>query len=122
MKTPIYQLSSLSAENLPYLNMVLTKLAHAINNIEFGSMSGTTTADARTENIWCTFVVIDGGAANAVCSAAHVLKKKPLGTIPIWQDKAASLYKPTNATSADTATQVFFAWDTAAVSAILLLI
>jgi hypothetical protein len=122
MKTPIYQLPSLSADSLPYLNMILTKLAHCINNIEFGSLSGTTTDDSKTENIWCTFVVVDSAGANVACSAAHVLKKKPLGTIAIWQDKAARLYKPTATISADTDTQVFYIFDTAAVSAVLLLI
>lgn len=123
MKAPIYQMPSLSAENLPYLNMILTKLAHCINNIEFGNTEAA-------ENVWCDLVTVDAvSAANTVCSAGHGLGRKPVGTIVVWQDTAANMFKPTAAASADTSTAVFYAFNvsgtstaTSAVSAILLLI
>jgi len=123
MKLAVYQLPSLSASDLPTLNNILTRLTHAINNIDFGD--GT-----NQENVWCDFVTVDAvSAENTVCSASHSLTRKPIGTIVVWQDTPANMYKPTDATSADTSTEVFYAFDasgtstvTSAVSAVLLLI
>jgi hypothetical protein len=115
MKLSVYQVPSLSAESLPILNNILTRLTHALNSIEFGTL-------ANNENIWCDFIVVDGGTANEACSSAHTLNRTPLGTIVIWQNKAATLYKPTETISADTSTEVFYKFDTAATSAVLLLI
>lgn len=114
MKTPIYQLPGLSADQLPYLNNIISKISHSINNVEFG----TTEAP---ENIWCTFLPIDGGVANEICSASHGLKKKPAGTLVVWQDRAAIMFKP-SAGSADTDETIYFAFNTDSVSAVLLLI
>ena len=120
MKLPVYQMTSLSADQLPLLNNIITRITHAINSIEFGNIAGAT---SNTENIWCTFVVTPGtNLVNEVCSASHLLRRKPVGTIVLWQDKAAILYKPTDATSADTSTAVFYKFNTAGTSAILLLI
>jgi hypothetical protein len=123
MKLPVYQMSSLSADQLPNLNNIITRLTHAINSIEFGDTSSN-------ENVWCEFVTVNAvSAANAVCSAAHTLNRVPAGTIVVWQDTPANMYKPTAVASADTSTAVFFAFNasgtstaTSAVSAILLLI
>ena len=115
MKLSVYQLPSLSAEDLPVLNNILSRIIHAINNIDFGD-------GQSQENVWCTFVVVDGPGANVVASAAHSLKRKPIGTIVVWADKATSLYKPTATASADTDTAVYYKFDTASVSAVLLLI
>lgn len=117
MKIPVYQLTDLSSgEGLKNLNNVIMRLTHAINGIEFGNLSG------GNENIWCTLITAGMGRANEVCSATHALNRVPTGTIVVWQDKAAVLYKPTAAISADTINQVFYIFDTAATSAVLLLI
>lgn len=120
MKVASYYVPSFEEDQVIYFNNILNRIINAVNNIEFGTLTGTT---SHTENIWCTFVVTPGdNGANEACSATHELKKKPLGTIAIWQDKAATLYKPTAAISADTTTAVFYIFDTAATSAVLLLI
>jgi len=74
-------------------------------------------------------VAVTAVSGSVPYSAAHHLGRNPQGTIVIWQDTPASLYKPTDATSADTATEVFYAFDasgtsaaTSAISAVLLLI
>ena len=117
MKIPVYQLSDLSSgDGLKNLNNIIMRLTHAINSIEFGNTTSN-------ENVWCDFITVDQSAgANVTCSAAHGLNRKPTGTIVVWQNKAAILYKPTNTTSADTSTQVFFTFNTASTSAVLLLI
>ena len=117
MKIPVYQLADLSSgDGLKNLNNIIMRLTHAVNSIEFGNTTSN-------ENIWCDFITVDQSAASAVvCSAAHGLNRKPTGTIVVWQNKAAVLYKPTSPTSADTSTQVFFQFDTASTSAVLLLI
>ena len=117
MKLPVYQLSDLtSGEGLKNLNNVIMRLTHAINTVEFGNLSG------GNENVWCAILTAGMGSANEVCSASHTLRRVPTGTIVLWQDKAAVLYKPTSPTSADTSTQVFYQFDTASTSAVLLLI
>jgi len=118
MKLAVQQLVSLSADQLPFLNSILSKMTNAINTIEFG-----TVVSCGAENIWCTMVVTPGdNDADKAVSATHGLKRVPTGTITIWQDKAATLYKPTEAVSADTSSQVFYIFDTASTSAVLLLI
>ena len=114
----------MSADQLPTLNGIFTKITNSVNNIEFGSVAN------GMENVWCNFLVVEGvSAANTVCSAAHTLGRKPSGTIVIWVDTPTQMYKPTAAASADTDTTIFYAFSTSgtstatsAVSAILLLI
>lgn len=108
-------MASLSADQLPNLNNIISKMIHALHNLEFGK-------PGETENIWCTFVVVDGGLANECCSSSHSLRRIPVGTLVVWQDKAAVLYKPTESASADTNTAVFYKFDTTSTSAVLLLI
>lgn len=117
MKLPVYQLTDMSSgEGLKNLNNIITRITHAINSVEFGNLSG------GNENIWCTILTAGMGGANEVCSAAHGLKRIPTGTIVLWQDKAAVLYKPTAAESADTSTAIYYTFNTASTSAVLLLI
>jgi len=117
MKIPVYQLADLSSgDGLKNLNNIIMRLTHAINSIELGNLSG------GNENIWCTIITAGMGSADEICSAAHGLKRVPTGTIILWQDKAAVLYKPTAAESADTSTAIYYTFDTASTSAVLLLI
>lgn len=127
MKLSVYQLPSLSASDLPVLNSILTRITHAINNIDFGSMSAH--ENSASENIWCTMVAVTAVSGSIPYSASHHLGRKPVGTIVIWQDTPANLYKPTATASADTVNQVFYTFDasgtaaaTSAISAVLLLI
>lgn len=117
MKLAVPAMVSLEKDQVTFLNEILTRLTHAINNIEFG-----TVASSGLENIWCTFITTPGdNAADKAVSASHALTRKPMGTVVVWADKAANLYKPTEAASADTSTAVFYKFDTASTSAVLLL-
>jgi hypothetical protein len=127
MKLSVLQMPGLSASDLPTLNNILSKITHAINNVDFGAISAHEAS--ASENIWCTMLAVTAVSGNVPYSAAHHLSRKPQGTIVIWQDQAANLYKPTDATSADTSTQVFYTFSasgtsaaTSAISAVLLLI
>lgn len=117
MKLPVYQLTDMSSgEGLKNLNNIIMRLTHAVNTIEFGNLS------SGNENVWCAIITAGMGSANEACSASHTLRRIPTGTIVLWQDKAAVLYKPTEAASADTTTVIYYKFDTAATSAVLLLI
>jgi len=115
MKIPVSQIVGLSANDIPLLNSIVSKLTNAVNNIEFGNLDSN-------ENIWCTFIVVEACCADECASATHSLRRKPLGTIVVWQDAAASLYKPTDVVSADTSNAIFYTFDTDVPSAVLLLI
>lgn len=118
MRLPVYQLATLSADQLPFLNSILSRLTHAVNTVEFGSV-----VSSGGENVLCSLIVTPGdNDADKAVSASHTLGRKPMGTLAIWQDTAAVLYKPTAAVSADTSDQVFYIFDTASTSAVLLLI
>lgn len=116
MRVPQYRLQSLTDQNaLNVLNNIIRQITFAVNSIEFGSV------ESSAENISCEFIVTDGTlGADKAASASHGLRRVPVGTICIWQDKAGIFYKPTDATSADTETAVFYICNTAATSAVLL--
>ena len=116
MKISTMTVPNLCADSVPTLNKIISKIVHAVNNIEFGTLA------AGNENVWCTFVVVDAGDADEVCSAAHSLRRIPAGTICVWQDAAGIWYKPTDAASADTNEVLYYICDTASTSAVLLLI
>ncbi len=121
MRIPISSIPEFTEEAIPILNNILSKMCHAINNIEFGTVSSS-----ASENIWCSIIVIDTndwpGESNVPMSAFHGLNRIPIGRISIWQDKSAVFYNETDPSSADTSNIIFYRCNTAATSAVLLLI
>lgn len=98
----------------PVLNNILKIIVQGVNQVEFGQpLSGA-------ENVWCDFVTIQTTTAHKCVSAAHALSAVPHSMICVWQDTGGAWYKPTDATSADTKTQLFAICTTAS-SAVMLI-
>lgn len=112
MRIPIIQLSKFDENNLNVLNQGLIFLASALNmGIEFGT-------ETTRENVYCDVLTVQFTAASVEVTAAHGLKRTPLGAWPIKKDRIGDFYF----SSAPTSANLFLTTNTTNLSAVLIII
>lgn len=79
----------LSPSDLAALNNTLAAIVYAING---GLTFGTRRQGARAGNFFAQYIETVTPAANTEFQVDHDLKRVALGVIPVWQDKAGSIY------------------------------
>jgi len=95
------------------VNSFMEDTVKALHSIQFGSgLSG------GAENIECDFATITFGVAGTELTAAHALKRVPIGMWMIKSDRVGNIY---NSASADSAS-AYLKSDTDSLSGVLIIV